>query len=145
MFLRFCLVGTLGFLVDAGVLLLLTAAGFAGARTGRVASFLVAACVTWLLNRRFTFRSGASAKSLGPYVLLTGFGALLNVGVYWLWITAFGETPGMLVLGVAAGSIVALAFNFLVSKHVVFRAPRAASGAPPAPRGNAPRTRARRS
>jgi putative flippase GtrA len=28
----------------------------------------------------------------------------------------------MLVLGVAAGSIVALAFNFLVSKHFVFQA-----------------------
>jgi putative flippase GtrA len=122
MFLRFCLVGTLGFLVDSGVLLLLTTAGLAGAWIGRVVSFLVAACVTWLLNRRFTFRSRVTTASLVPYVLLTGFGALLNIGVYWLWISVFGEAPEMLVLGVAAGSVAALAFNFLVSKHVVFHA-----------------------
>ena len=122
MLLRFCLVGTLGFLVDSGVLLFITTAGLAGARVGRLVSFLIAACVTWALNRRFTFRSQASTKSLGPYVLLTGFGALLNVGVYWLWISVFGEAPAMLVLGVAAGSVAALAFNFMVSKYVVFRA-----------------------
>jgi putative flippase GtrA len=122
MFLRFCAVGMVGFLVDTGILLALTAAGIAGARLGRVVSFLIAACVTWLLNRRFTFRSQAPAASLGPYVLLTGFGALLNVGVYWVWISVFGEASEMLVAGVAAGSIAALAFNFLVSKHVVFRA-----------------------
>jgi len=122
MLLRFCLVGTLGFLVDSGVLLFITTAGLGGAGVGRLVSFLIAACVTWALNRRFTFRSRASTKSLGPYVLLTGFGALLNVGVYWLWIAVFGEAPAMLVLGVAAGSIAALAFNFMVSKYVVFRA-----------------------
>jgi putative flippase GtrA len=121
MFLRFCLVGTIGFIVDSGLLLVLTAAGIAGPMLGRVLSFLVAAAVTWALNRRFTFRSRAPATSLAPYILLTGFGALLNLGVYRLWIGAFGAAPAMLVLGVAAGSIVALAFNFLVSKHFVFR------------------------
>ncbi len=121
MFLRFCLVGTIGFIVDSGLLLVLTATGVAGPMLGRVLSFLVAASVTWVLNRRFTFRSRAPTASLAPYVLLTGFGALLNLGVYRLWIGAFGAAPAMLVLGVAAGSIVALAFNFLVSKHLVFR------------------------
>jgi putative flippase GtrA len=122
MFLRFCLVGTIGFVVDSGMLLVLTTAGIAGPMIGRVLSFLVAASVTWALNRRFTFRSRAPTASLAPYVLLTGFGALLNLGVYRLWIGAFGDTAVMLVLGVAAGSIVALAFNFLVSKHFVFQA-----------------------
>src|SRR5262245_27782687 len=122
MFWRFCIVGTVGFLVDSGTLLLLTSAGLAGPLWGRVASFLVAASVTWALNRRFTFRSTRGGASIVPYVLLTSVGALINIGVYRLWIGAFGEAPAMLFLGVAAGSGVALAFNFAVSKYVLFPA-----------------------
>jgi len=123
MFLRFCLVGTLGFFVDSGALILVTRTGVLGSMAGRVLSFLVAVSVTWVLNRRFTFRSRAAAKSLVPYIALTSLGALLNLGIYRLWIAVFGEASEMLVLGVAAGSIAALAFNFLVSKHVVFQTP----------------------
>lgn len=90
---------------------------------GRVVSFLVAASVTWALNRSFTFRSRTTAKSLIPYVTLTSLGALLNLGVYRIWISVFGEASVTLVSGVAAGSITALVFNFLISKYVVFAAP----------------------
>jgi putative flippase GtrA len=123
MFLRFCLVGTLGFFVDSGVLLVVTRTGALGSMAGRVVSFLAAASVTWVLNRRFTFRSRATVKSLLPYVTLTSLGALLNLGIYRIWIAALGEASVTLVTGVAAGSIAALAFNFLISKHVVFQTP----------------------
>ena len=129
MFLRFCLVGTLGFFTDTVVLLLITQIGASGTVSGRVISFLTAACITWSLNRRFTFRSKAPTASLAPYIGLTALGALLNVGIYWIWISMFGASWTMLVLGLAMGSIAALSFNFGISKYVVFAARRPGSGA----------------
>ena len=45
-FFGFAVVGTIGFVVDAGVLALLLATGLAGFHAGRCVSFLVAASVT---------------------------------------------------------------------------------------------------
>jgi len=55
-FLRFALVGTIGFVVDASVLRLVVAIFAINLYAGRLVSFLAAATVTWLLNRTFTFR-----------------------------------------------------------------------------------------
>ena len=52
-FLSFAVVGTIGFVVDLGVLYVV--APTLGWYGGRVLSFLAAASVTWALNRRFTF------------------------------------------------------------------------------------------
>ena len=54
-FLRFGIVGAVGFVVDAGLLHLLLIWGL-GPYSGRVVSFLAAATMTWILNRSFTFR-----------------------------------------------------------------------------------------
>ncbi|MBA2350959.1 MAG: GtrA family protein [Burkholderiales bacterium] len=120
-FLRFCAVGTLGFLVDAAITLAMTEVIQSGPTTGRIVAFIVAATVTWHLNRRYTFRSSAKASWL-PYLTFTALGALINVGVYLIWIHVLGAAPMQIVLGIACGSIAALSFNFLVSRHVVFRA-----------------------
>jgi putative flippase GtrA len=54
-FLRFCLVGAAGSLVDAGLLQALVTLAGANPFVARVSSFLAAATVTWRLNRCFTF------------------------------------------------------------------------------------------
>lgn len=122
-FLRFCIVGTLGFAVDSGVLVALTSWLGTGPVIGRVLSFLVAATVTWSCNRRFTFRHRArpSPGHWLRYVGVTAFGALINLGAYRLWIAAAGDAPLQLVLGVAFGSVLALGFNYTVSRLYLFR------------------------
>ena len=55
-FLRFGVVGTVGFLVDAAVLLGMLALGL-GPYGGRVLSYLAAASTTFALNRAWTFRT----------------------------------------------------------------------------------------
>lgn len=119
--LRFGAVGVVGFVVDAGLTLVMTQFLHSGALPGRVVAFVIAATVTWNLNRRYTFRSEAGASSLASYIFLTAFGALINIGVYRSWIQATSTAPAQLVTGVAMGSIVALAFNFTVSRYIVFR------------------------
>jgi len=120
-FLRFCLVGVVGFVVDAGLTLLFTQAAQWPPLPSRVAAFLLAATATWLLNRRYTFRSTAGARSWMPYVAATSFGAVINISVYWLWLGIAGESPAAILGGVALGSVMALAFNYFVSRAIFAR------------------------
>lgn len=123
-FLRFCIVGGIGFVVDAGALTLLIDFAGLGLLWGRVVSYLIAATVTWLLHRHFTFPHGKHAPHGTQwlrFVLVNGVGVGINYGIYAvlvLNVALFAETPA---LAVAAGSIAALAFNFFASRHFVFR------------------------
>lgn len=119
-FLRFCLVGGIGFIVDAGVTVAMTWAIGASALAARIPAFLIAATVTWLLHARFTFGKSQGASSWFRYLLLTAVGALINVATYLAWTKVAGMSPAQVVLGVAAGSAVALAFNFLASRRWIF-------------------------
>ena len=121
-FLRFCTVGVVGFLVDAGCTLLLSQVAALSPLPARIAAFIVAATITWGLNRRYTFKSMAGLGSWVPYVLLTGVGALINIGVYWTWLAWAGIGYLSIVGGVAAGSVAALSFNFLASRAIFVKA-----------------------
>ena len=126
-FFRFAIVGTIGFLVDALVLtFLLSATGF-GFYLGRLISFLIAATVTWGLNRRFTFRDRrphGKVKQWMRFVVVNSGGGLINYGAYSMLILTFEIARAWPVMGVAAGSIAGLAFNFTVSKFLVFQLPQ---------------------
>jgi putative flippase GtrA len=120
--LRFAVIGTLGFIIDSSILVVLAKGLGVPPLPARITSFLCAATVTYLLNRTYTFR----ATGPGPgrwlrYVLITGIGALINIGTYHAWISAAGTTATDLVLGSAIGSVLALFFNFFASRHLVFR------------------------
>lgn len=121
-FVRFCLVGALGFVTDFGVLYVLVHWLHLQPTSGRILSFMVAATVTWKVNRHFTFaqRGAGTLREWLSYLVLTGVGGLVNVAVYWLWISLTDSTTVNLFLGVAAGSAVALFFNFTISKRAVF-------------------------
>lgn len=122
-FLRFCLVGGVGFVVDAGALLLLIGAGL-DRYSGRVLSYLAAATVTWVLNRRYTF-AGAAPQALhrqwAHYVGVNALGAGVNYLVYVGCLLASDTFYRHPVLAVAAGSAVALVFNFAANRYLVFR------------------------
>jgi putative flippase GtrA len=121
---RFALAGTVGFVVDAGVLYLLMAWLDAGAMLGRGLSFLCASLVTWRINRRFTFRANGTGGWLVEwlrYLWASATGAAVNYAVYALLIVSVSYVGRVPTLGVAAGSIAGMLVNFLLYKHVVFR------------------------
>jgi putative flippase GtrA len=120
---RFGLVGTIGFLVDAGWLALLL--GVAGPYWGRLGSFAIAVVVTWACNRSFTFADRRSGLSRGRE-FRRYFGAMLaggavNYGVYALVVLLLGGGGLVPFLALAAGSLAGMAVNLTLANFVVFR------------------------
>jgi putative flippase GtrA len=124
-FLRFGVVGTLGFLVDTAALYAALGLGL-GLYSGRAVSYVVAASTTWALNRAWTFRGRGDGRpawrqwALFLAVNLVGFAC--NYGTYAALVAGVplvAETP---VIGVAAGAVAGLAGNFLLSRRYVFAA-----------------------
>ncbi len=118
---RFALVGTAGFLVDAATLKLLLHLGV-DFYSGRLLSFFVAVTFTWYLNRIYTFQSRDPRllREWFRFVSANGVGGILNYTTYALLVAAFVWFRNSPVAAVAVGSIVGLVSNFLLSHHVVF-------------------------
>jgi putative flippase GtrA len=124
-FLRFCAVGAVGFVVDAGLLQLLVVLTGLDPYSSRIVSFLVAASVTWQLNRRYTFTVAEDARLHREwlrYVSINAVGGGVNYLVYAWCVHNVDLVRDYLVIGVAAGSAVGLLVNFTASKHLVFAA-----------------------
>ena len=122
-FLRFGVVGTAGFLMDAAVLYLMLALGL-GPYAGRVVSYLAAATLTFALNRAWTFRAAARApvaRQWGAFVALNLLGFAANYGTYAALIGGSPLVAADPILGVAAGSVAGMFINFAVSRRFVFR------------------------
>jgi len=126
-FLRFCVVGTMGFIVDSAMLFFLHRWIGLDPYSARAISILTAMNCTWLGNRLITFRSHAATTrheilfEWSRFVAANSFGAAVNYGTYAL-IVRFAPEPAdspyvALVCGVAVGLFV----NFALSKRLVFR------------------------
>jgi putative flippase GtrA len=122
-FLIFGIVGTLGFLVDAGVLYLLK--GSLGLYWARVPSFFCAATATWLLNRQFTFRSRVSGVSIfqeyAKYFGLMLGGGAVNYLVYAIAVSLLPAASYLPLASVALGSIAGMFVNYFFARYFVFR------------------------
>ncbi len=118
-FLAFALVGSAGFVVDVGVLMLLLAAGL-GPLVARVPAFLAAATFTWAINRKITFRNRSEhlLKQWVHFLAVNGVGGFLNLTVYAMLVKLAKISP---IIAVGAGSLSGLAFNYLLSKRLVFK------------------------
>jgi putative flippase GtrA len=126
-FVRFSLVGFIGFVVDASTLSLCLWALQLGPYEGRLVSYLAAATSTWLLNRRFTFADAArdrAAAQWSRFLAVNAIGGAVNYGTYAGLIAMADLVANQPVLGVAAGSLAGLIFNFTGSRLLVFRALR---------------------
>lgn len=121
--LMFGLVGSVGFVVDAGVLALLI--GGIGPWWGRCLSFPAAVVTTWLLNRRLTFADRPSRHSrhgeFGRYFLVMCIGGAVNYGVYGLVLALLGPAGLFPYLGLAAGSLAGMGVNLTLAHYAVFR------------------------
>nr|WP_315431399.1 GtrA family protein [uncultured Albidiferax sp.] len=121
-FLRFCIIGVIGFGVDVAVLYAM--AGFLGWYGARALSFIAAATATWWCNRRFTFQATHKTTPILlqylRYMASMLLGAALNYAVYAATLH-WTDMPGKAALGVALGSCSGLAVNFLLARHLVFK------------------------
>lgn len=121
-FLKFALVGVIGFGVDASVLYLGIAVGL-GLSLGRVVSYVAAVTATWALNRAFTFKTRSQRGLLAEWAHFSVSqlgGAAANLGVYFLLIHSSAVVAAHPVLGVAAGSLSGLTINYVVARVFVF-------------------------
>lgn len=122
--LRFAAVGAAGFFVDAGALMLATAGFGLDLYSGRVFSYLCAATFTWICNRRFTFTGLDHHPPVVQWLRFLGANALggaVNYAVYAALVTLTALGAAYPVMGVAAGSVAGLIFNFAISKFWVFK------------------------
>lgn len=117
----FAIAGGTGFVVDAGILLLLlrfTPIGPFGARAIAIPSALVA---TWLLNRNFTF--GHSNRSLAiegfRYGSVGMTSALLNYALYSALLISQPSLRPIIALILASAA--ATAFSYFGYSRFVFR------------------------
>jgi putative flippase GtrA len=123
-FVKFGIVGAVGFIVDAGILQLLVSLAQWGPIEARILSFPSAVAATWLLNRHITFRAsadGSAWQSLVRYVTVSIAGATVNFAVYTALILLSGTMAAFPTAPLAAASITALVVNYMGSKHFAFR------------------------
>lgn len=121
-FLMFGVVGTVGFLADtATVYSLRYSLGLYGAGA---AAYMVAATVTWLLNRVWTFRgqgTGPVHQQWARFLMVNLGGFVLNRGTYAILVTFVPLCAAQPVYAVGAGAIVGMFLNFRLSRTIVFR------------------------
>lgn len=120
---RFTVVGAGGFVTDGGLLLLMLFFNVPMV-LAKILSYCGAVLVTWSLNRLWTFPHHDIRKfwhGFVKYIAGQTIGAGINFGVFFatLFIIPSLIRYPLVPLGISA--VVALVFNFLVAKHIVFK------------------------
>ena len=121
-FLRFGTVGTLGFLVDTATVYALRRS--LGLYAAGMAAYVVAASVTWILNRTWTFRGlggGPVHRQWARFLVVNLGGLVLNRGTYALLVTFVPLCAAQPVFATAAGAIAGMLVNFSLNRAMVFR------------------------
>ena len=124
--LSFGVIGGVGFLVDGGILTVLTSWFLVNVYVARGVSFPIATVVTWYLNRSFTFRAhkagNVSKEEYLRYLIVQIGGALLNLAVFIVLVYLFSWMSKFPILPLALGAVFGMIFNYTFSRIWVFRA-----------------------
>ena len=118
MFIRFLVVGVLGFLIDASTTYLLIAAGIPN-WISRIPAIVLAMFFTWTFNRYITYKikSIRTSKEVIRYAIVATFMAIFNYLIY-LFLTLAGFIPLLaLLIGTASQAIL----SFHLYRHIVFK------------------------
>ncbi len=123
-FLKFGVVGTVGFLVDFA----LTYFGIYVLGMERIAAgffaFPFAVTATWIGNRLYTYADKEHepmAKQWSKFAAVCAVGIVFNRGTYSLLVGTLPLVYEHPVLGLIAGSCAGLVFNFLAASKLVFK------------------------
>jgi putative flippase GtrA len=124
--LRFGMVGSLGFVIDLGILAALVHGAAWSPFAARAVAMTVAILCTWLLHRYWTFAAGRMRSAL-PQSLLYGVVQLAGVSVNYSIFSVLVLTGGVWrlypVLAAAVGSLSAMAITYVLSKRIAFAEP----------------------
>lgn len=127
-FLRFALVGALGFLVDLAMLWLGLEVLHLGVYVARLVSFAVTVTFTWVLNRHVTFAAARARDWPGMgrewlrFVVANSLGLAANYGIYAALVSFGPGLAGNPYFAAGSGSLTGLVINYLASKRLVFGA-----------------------
>lgn len=117
-------VGSLGFVVDASTLHLLTIWINLDSYSARLISFSIAVTTTWALNRLLTFRDRRTSNLLIEwlrFVAANSLGFAINFAIYSLAVFLLPTTAYELLLALALGSLAGLFSNFLLTHNFVYQ------------------------
>ena len=123
-FLKFGVVGVIGYTVDVAVLTVCMKVFGMGPYVGRLFSFFIAVTVTWICNRLFTFRGqgqGHAGVQWARFFVVCAGGFILNYGTYAALMATVPLMREYPPLGVAVGSVAGMFFNFFATRQLVFR------------------------
>ncbi len=122
-FLKFCVVGSLGFLWDTGAVYGLRP--IIGLTAATLVAYFIAATLNWLLNSLWTFRGiGHHSHPVLQWLRFlsaNSLGFFLNRGTVYTLFYAFPLCARYPVLALACGSFAGLIANFNLSQKMVFR------------------------
>lgn len=118
-FLKFCVVGSAGFLVDSVVYYIV--AIILPPLPSRLLSFSSAVFFTYYFNRSFTFekKTSMSVSEFSKYYGAMVLGGAVNIGSFWISMQLFSTVENYPILGIAIGSIAGLIVNFITSKMLL--------------------------
>jgi len=121
-FLKFAVIGTVGFGLDASMVY--ATAPFVGPYFAGIISFIVVGSINGLANRWWTYRHlthEAMHVQLTRFLIANGIGFVINRGIYSLLIYTQPFFAAHLILPVAAGGVAGMFLNFFLSRRWVFR------------------------
>jgi putative flippase GtrA len=127
-FARFIVVGGVGFVIDAGVLMLALRYFTPSIYVARALSFTAAVIATWLLNRVFVFDTdagGSMVAEYGRYFATQIVGAFTNLGVFVALIELVPRLGAAPIVPLAAGAALGAAVNYAGATLWVFDGSRA--------------------
>ncbi len=123
-FVKFLVVGGLGFVVDAGVLTFALDHLTSSIYAARALSFSLAVLATWLLNPTFVFVASSprgAAVEYARYFTVQIVAALSNLTLFVLLIEAIPTLSTIPVVPLAIGAILGAFVNYAGSARWVFR------------------------
>jgi dolichol-phosphate mannosyltransferase len=128
-FVRFAIIGGLGYFVAAGILAFCSDVLKLDFAAANAFSIFLSMCFTWLGNRYFTFRQRRARGFSGmaqEWLKFTGanaVGAVVNYATALLLVRYAPAPFHNKFVAQACGVLAGLAFNFTLSSRMVFRRP----------------------
>jgi putative flippase GtrA len=119
----FVIAGGVAFLVDAGVLTFAVSALGLMPELARLPSFLAAVVTTWLINRRYTFRTSrpASLAEFLSYLSAMAIGLAVNYSVFVAVLRVSAAAAAVPVLALVPATLSGMVVNFLTSRRILHR------------------------
>lgn len=120
-FLRFGIVGTIGFCWDTSTVYLLRHS--VGLYVAGTAGFIVAATSNWALNRFWTFQHrthDAMHRQWLRFLITNLIGFAVNRGLFFTLVSINPLCRNQPVIPIILGSIAGLGFNYVLSRKFVF-------------------------